>query len=369
MSQMTIIHQSLANPRCNAIHLSVQAAESDKKNHIYIHPGMLTSCKRHLAPGGTGELVRDYPYTLTYTRLGPQKCMLTLEHSARASNGAATATVHAECIDGHRATVLHSNPAFTVTGFDDVVDAIFLREFFIPSLSFPPAPRALCIQAALKNTAMKNTAMKNNAVQNKTRSLLGMHTAKRMLFFNSNAVSRFRSLFHNQHLNYARNLCLTVALAHAGTHAQQGMFIANSLQYAPLTKQTELALNALREGKAASRIDYLTTTTPAETLASDPKSARRRVYLHQASPEVIQLLRTDGVAVQGPTAYVAFTERSAQPILIANVRVPAAQPNTPNQIRCKRGSASTHHYRCTRAADNTATAFVLWDNLSHSQDS
>lgn len=367
MSQMTIIYQSLANPRCNAIHLSVQAAESDKKNHIYIHPGMLTSCKRHLAPGGTGELVRDYPYTLTYTRLGPQKCMLTLEHSARASNGAATATVHAECIDGHRATVLHSNPAFTVTGFDDVVDAIFLREFFIPSLSFPPTPRALCIQAALKNTAMKNTAMKNNAVQNKTRSLLGMHTAKRMLFFNSNAVSRFRSLFHNQHLNYARNLCLTVALAHAGTHTQQGMFIANSLQYAPLTKQTELALNALREGKAASRIDYLTTTTPAETLASDPKSARRRVYLHQASPEVIQLLRTDGVTVQGPTAYVAFTEHSAQPILIANMRVPAAQPKTPNQIRCRRGSASAPHYQCTRAADNTATAFVLWDNLSHSQ--
>lgn len=353
MSQMTIMHQSLTNPRCNTIHLSVQAAGSDKKHHIYIHPGMLTSCKRNLAPGGTGELVRDPPYTLTYTRLGPQKCMLTLEESACTSNGSVATTVHAESIDGHRATVLQSHPAFAVTGFEDVVNAICMREFLIPSLSFPSTPRALFIQAA--HNVFNNSAMKKTAAQNKTRSLLGMHTAKRMLFFNSNAVSRFRSLFHNQHLNYARDLCLTVALAHAGTHAQQGMFIAHSLQYAPLTKQTELTLKALSEGKPASRIDYLATTTPVETLADDPKSARRRLYLYQASPQAIQLLQTEGVSVQGPIAYVAFTERSAQPILIAKIRVPAAQQKTANRMRCRGGNAQPR-------------AFALWDNLSPSQN-
>lgn len=338
MSSMTLLNTTTTNPACNPVRVKVQAVNTRVQHHFHIHPGMLTACKNKLLPGGTGELVRRAPYSLTYTRLGPQNYMLTLEH-------AFAGTVHSESVKGHEASVLHSNPDFIVSGFEDLTDACFLREFYIPSVRFPkhnPAPfankqmvqsrlkgMAIAVQAdaAARNAAVNSMLRTGALLQTKPatrtkatprtaerRSLLSMQTAKRMLYFNRNATSRMRSLFCSKPLNFARNLCLSVALAHAGKHTQEGMLLMHTMQYAPLSEPNKQALEELKLQKPASTICYL---TPGSAANGDP--TRHKVRLYQIPPSTLDNLCQDGLVSRTQTAYVAFTNETSQPLFIGNV--------------------------------------------------
>jgi hypothetical protein len=344
MSSMKLLNETPTNPACNPVHLKVQLVNDTALHHFYIHPGMLTACKNKLLPGGTGELVRRAPYSLTYTRLAPQNYILTLEH-------ASVGTVHSERVHGHEASVLHSNPDFIVSGFEDLTDACFLREFYIPSVRFPktniaPFADKQAVQKRLKSMAIavhahtdsltpavhtmlrtgtllkaklatKPPSMQHSDTHPKKterRSLLSMQTAKRMLYFNRNATSRIRSLFCRKPLNFARNLCLSVALAHNGKHAQEGMLLMHTMQYAPLSEANKQSLEELKLQKPACTICYL-----AQDSAASGEPRRHKVRLYQLPPSTLHGLRQDDLVSRTPTAYVAFTHESSKPLFIGNV--------------------------------------------------
>lgn len=343
MRSMKILQETITNPACNQVHLKVQAVNDTAQHHFYVHPGMLTACKNKLLPGGTGELVRRAPYSLTYTRLGAQNYMLVLEH-------ASAGTVHSECVHAHEASVLHSHPGFIVSGFKDLTDACFMREFYIPSVRFPktkiaPFADKQVLQKRLKSMAIavhaptdtqppavnnmlragtllkaERTA-KPNSMQHsgkppstERRSLLSMQTAKRMLYFNRNATSRMRSVFNSKPLNFARNLCLSVALAHTGKHAQEGMLLMHTMQYVPLSESNKQALEELKLQKPACTICYL-----AQGSAASGEPMRHKVRLYQLPPSTLHGLRQDDLVSRTPTAYVAFTHEDSKPLFIGNV--------------------------------------------------
>ena len=406
MGAMTLLNEKVKHPACNAVRLKVQAKSNKKEQYFYIHPGMLTACKKKLVSGGTGELVRSYPYSLTYTRLGPQNYILTLEHAFEG-------TVHSESVKAHEARVLENNKHFVVQGFSELVDACFLREFFIPQVAFPAAPMPLftdkrkvqntlrsmsltvhtdaSAQAPAVQKLLRAGTLKTHAAVNPrppppaTRSLLKMETAKRMLYFNRNAVSRIRSIFHAKPLAFARNLCLAVALAHAGHHTQDGMLIMHTMQYVPLSADSKQALEALKQGpegtlKPASTICYL-----AQDKNMD-EPTREKVRLYKVLPSTLETLRANNILLQTPTAYVAFTRENSQPLFIANTNnceletfchAPQAAWHTTSTNSEKRlwlHAAATEHAFVARSlplvlpslADDpttcvaTNTAFELW---------
>jgi hypothetical protein len=337
MKTMQLVSENVTNPACNQVEINVLACKPKIKHHFYIHPGMLTACKKNLLPGGTGELVRSTPYSLTYTRLGPQNYILSLEHSS-------AGTVHSENVKGHECTVLNSNPDFLVAGFDTLTEACFLREFYIPRICFPQAQIApfaekhvmqqrlmsiatnLLPEKAKKNLSLHSMmllhtmlpskpASSTDAVKNgNKRSLLSMNSAKRMLYFNRNATSRMRSLFHNKPLNFARNLCLSVALAHRGKHRQQGMLLMHTMQYVPLSELNKQALAQLKLEKPVSNICYLSPPTEANC-----EPGRNKVFLYQIPPSILEDLKKDGLVSRAPLAYLAFSKENNQPLFIGNV--------------------------------------------------
>jgi hypothetical protein len=409
MGVMTLLNEKVKHPACNAVRLKVQAKTNKREQLFYIHPGMLTVCKNNLLPGGTGELVRNYPYSLTYTRLGPQSYILTLEH---ASEG----TVHSESVKAHKTRVLETNKHFVVQGFSELVDACFLREFYIPRVAFPVTPMSMftekravqktleCMSLTMRtDVSAQAPAMpkvmctgtletpateKSIAPPPTTRSLLKMDTARRMLYFNRNAVSRIRSIFHAKPLTFARNLCLSVALAHAGRHTQDGMLVMHTMQYVPLTENSKKALEALKQGpegtlKPASTICYLTQGKSA----GEP--TREKVRLYKLLPSTLETLRENSIILQTPTAYVAFTREKGQPLFIANTNnseleqfchAPQADwhaASTNSEKRLWLHAAATEHAFVARSmpsllpclADDRTTyvaanpAFELWQNL------
>jgi hypothetical protein len=413
---MNIVHEKLTTPTCNSIHLSVHVVNDATKTHLYCHPGHLTVCKKKLEVGGTGELVKKFPYTLSYTRLGPQNCMIRLEHSDHG-------VVHSEMLRNHHITVIETNPSFKVTGFDDLTSGIFLREFFIPSISFPSTPMPSFMDTEKTNMIIKSMELnvpesivkknialkklvdnnivwkkrgdadprKNNTSQNE-RSLLNMKTAKRMLYFNSNAISRIRSMFPHMPLNFARNICLTVALAHNGQHVQEGMLIAHTLQYASISTAAGAALEALRDTKPTSKISYLAAPDRGSKSAPYMESdhfTKKAMYMYALGPGEIEQLSKHGVCVRKGLGCVVFAERDARPILIANTETTALERTCienktnvrpSNQWLCYRNymnsrlwmhAAATRHreiahalphlLKATSVHANEHSAFELWD--------
>lgn len=312
---------------------------------LHINKRFLTVCKKSIAPGQSAELYKDQHFLLTYTRLANDARIFHLQqHYGDQTFDLRTLTLCGELfqIDNHDKSV-------QVSGLENIAKNMVFREFHIPSLTFNtpcvlPAIGAreqayaairsmnlvvsakdlkensvikhlakegvvACQVANRRNVSMASTVPRNLDQGDCTPStMLNLDTAQRMLWFNNNAVSRLRSLYHHLPIDFARSACLNVAIGHASTHPSSSILISHTFQHVPVSKELIQALqDSVSDVKPSSKIQYL-----------DRKGSKLKVSLFKASDKCQNLLRAHKLNVRRGDAFMSIA-LDGTPILTADI--------------------------------------------------
>ena len=319
-------------PRPNHV-LSVRCADQVKQ--FDIHPALLTMSKYKLSPGTSAELYRDSDLGLIFTKITPSYYVLCLSQ-VRGSCSNDICSVH---FKNQQYQIINHNSKFVVSGLNHVIDAVCIRLFEFPCVDFPKQNLYVhdSLPMALQQVVFKRSGIATNDdvkramrkrqdeshTETSIASMLSLNAARKFLFFNNNAISRIHSIYGTD-LNYSRNLCLTVALAHCGRHHQPGLILADCLQYIPLDMQLQ---KELRQSctKQVSCVTYipkkqmLIQNDNSQILQkSPPTKEKTKVPLFALSEQTRSILDRAKVHVTSNSGLIAFTERN-QPILIAKV--------------------------------------------------
>ncbi len=304
------------------------------KTPICINKRFLTICKKLIEPGKSAEIYKDEQFLLTYTCLPNNTRIFNLaQHYGNETFNIRTLTICGELfhIDNHDQSV-------HVLGFENIAKNMAFREFYIPTLKFE-TPFALpaigskkqayatiksmnlmvSVKDAKNNAVIKNmvregvvacqTANRQNAsIASTPSTILNLDTAQRMLWFNSNAVSRIRSLYHYLPVDVAQTTCLNVAIGHASTHPPSSILLAHTFQHAPASKELICALqNEVCDIKPSSVINYL-----------NQQGDKVKVALFKVSDDTQTLLRTHNLDIRHGHPFISIAS-DGTPILIADL--------------------------------------------------
>ena len=315
-------------------------------HRLSVNKGFLTVCKKRIQEGHSAELYRDDKYLLTYTKLPTRKKFINL-HQFYNGQLFLISTLN---IMGERFEVVQHDRGVNVWGLENVASNIMLREFHIPSLNFVSMPlqsmsdsfmysdkqkvlnTIKAMQLTVPHKVLHNTEFKvfkthgivksykaservarvGGEQENKMCNSLNLQAARRMLWFNNTAVSKVRSLFTKLPVDFARNVVLNLALAHAGTHAEanvEKVLLAHTFQYAKLSHD---AMDAL------TRSMTLTTKPCGMISYLNDSGVRVKVPLFSMPTSCVSVLKREGFVFRQDTGYLSKAS-DGTPILIADI--------------------------------------------------
>tara|TARA_Y100000389_G_C17463412_1_gene523504 strand:- start:2061 stop:3425 length:1365 start_codon:yes stop_codon:yes gene_type:complete len=319
----------------------VTVIENGQATPIYVNTDFLNVCKHRIVAGQSAELYKDAKFLMTFTRISDHVKLINLQQHY----GDQTFQVRTLNVCGDTFNITKQDASVRVYGLENIAKNVVMKEFHMPSITFKPpdaTPRINSMTHALAaikqmNLSVHSCSLKNNPIlqdlcrsnvvnrlpnnkrelkpcvsgpcENEMSTILDIHTARNMLCFNNNAISRFRSLFCHLPIDFSRNVCLNVALGHAGDHPISSIFIAHTLQHAPAPPNLIQSLQAVSVHENNTVIKYL-----------DSNGNKAKAHVFEIPVQCQNLLRENSIDVRKGVAYMAIG-LDGTPILIADLNM------------------------------------------------
>jgi len=351
---------------------------------LLINGEFLNVCKHRIMPGHSAELYDDRHFLVTFTRISEREKFVNIQQR-EAGTLLPVQSLH---VHANNFQITKHDTNVHVFGLEYMAQSIIQKEFYIPSINLQKLtcmPRvsssgqALDAIKAMQLSVADKSVQKNlilaklykqniiskaadkevdkvaDKVADKTgnvedidniRTGLQLRTARKMLWFNNKTVSRIRSLYKHLPVDFARNVCLNAALAHAATHPKSTIFIAHTFQHVPVAqnvisamqdmhKQAMADFKACQEFKAQQQsklcasqdslpearktLQYKTKGMVVKYL--NARQEKCSLYLLPLTTAHKNMLCENNIDIHGHVAYLGLGLDST-PILIANITLP-----------------------------------------------
>ena len=319
----------------------VTVIQDNQKTPLHINAGFLTVCKNKIQAGQSAELYRDTKFLVTFTRLSDHVKLINLQQHY----GDQLFQIRTLNVCGDFFQITKHDGSVEVHGLENIAKGIILKEFYIPSISLGPldpipsikrAAHALAVIKQMNLCITSKVPRNNHLVQNLFRkgivkkhpysqresksnfsrrcddkmfTVLDLHTARRMLWFNNNAVSKFRSLFCRLPMDFARNVCLNVAIGHAGSHPSSSIFLAHTFQHVPASPDLIKSMQEVSSEEKVTVVNYL-----------DSKGTKLKARLLKIPIACQHLLRENGIHIRSGDGYVTIG-LDGTPIIVADLNM------------------------------------------------
>ena len=319
----------------------VSVIQHYKETPLHINAGFLTICKKKIQAGQSAELYRDTQFLMTFTRISDHVKLVNLQQHY----GDQLFQIRTLNVCGDFFQITKHDASVQVHGLENIAKGIMVKEFYIPSISLGsldpipsiknatqalavikqmnlsidsklprnnPLVQGLCRKGVVKRHPDNQRESKSNLSRpcdDKISTILDLRTAGRMLWFNNNAVSRFRSLFCRLPMDFSRNVCLNVAVGHAGKHPVSSIFIAHTFQHVPASRDLIQSMKELSSQEKSTVITYL-----------DSKGIKAKVPLFKIPLPCQSLLRENKMNIRRGDAYVTIG-LDGTPIIVADLNM------------------------------------------------